>query len=252
MIAAILLSSCEDIIDVDLRSVEPEVVIEGYIRMDSLAVVRITKTKDFSSTNEYIPVEDAIVKIRDSAGKEETLQLNDSGNYVAPSIRGIERYTYNLSVEYNGLEYTSVTTMPPLVPLDSLTLFDFPMIDYPTPMVHFKDPVGEENNYYRFIVYINGERYKNEYDLGSGEFMDGLYMRQRLSLHADEDDDDPVKQNDEYMVEMQCIDKDSYRFWETLMMIENSLTNPTSNIKGGALGYFSAYSYDRKSIKAVW
>lgn len=253
-ITVISLFACEDLIDVELRSAEPRIVIEGNVRMDSLARVRITMTKDFSSTNDYLPVKDAVVKLWDDVGNEDILQLNDSGYYVSTTIRGIEKRTYNLSVEHDGVLYTAVSRMPPVVKIDSLTLFEFPMIDYPTPMVHFMEPKGIENDYYRAIVYVNGKRPGTGYSLINGDYMDGLIVRERLSVRTDNpnDEEDPVKQGDELMVELQSIDEGSYKFWETLMMIENSLNNPTSNIEGGALGYFCAYSFDRMTITAVW
>lgn len=253
-IVVISLSACEDMIDVELRSAEPRIVIEGNVRMDSLATIRITMTKDFSSTNEYLPVKDAIVKLWDDFGNKEILQLNDSGYYVSISIRGVEKRVYNLSVEHEGTLYTAVSQMPPVVKIDSLTLFEFPMIDYPTPMVHFAEPKGIENDYYRAIVYVNGKLPGTGYGLINGDYMDGLVIHERLSVSTDNsnDDEDPVKQGDELMVELQCIDEGAYKFWETLMMIGTSLNNPTSNIKGGALGYFNAYSFDRMTITAIW
>lgn len=252
-ICILFVAACEDIIDVDLNSAEPRVVIEGIVAEDSFAVVKITMTKDFGSTNEYIPVRDAVVKISDDMGNSETLEVNSGGYYVSSEITGVAGRTYNLLVAHEGKEYTSVSKMPPLVLIDSLTLFDFPFLDYPTPMVHFTDPKGADNDYYRFIVYVNGERPMNEYSLISAKYMDGFSVHQRLSVpHNHNDEDDPVKQGDILTVEMQCIDEDCYTFWDTLLMIENSLTNPTNNISGGALGYFSAYTFSKKSIEAVW
>ena len=57
---------------------------------------------------------------------------------------------------------------------------------------------------------------------------------------------------DRIEVEFQCIDKGAYTFFYTLSRIEDSKTNPTSNIKGGALGYFSASTVDKMTITAEW
>lgn len=245
--------SCEDIIDVELNSVEPHIVIEGNVRMDSLATVRVTTTKDFSSVNEYTPIRDAVVKITDNAGNEETLTINANGDYVAQNIRGVINRTYSLSVTHEGIEYTAESRMPPVVNIDSLTLFDFPFLDYPTPMIHFTDPKGDINQFYRFVVFVNGVRPYNWFELFSSEMIDGFPIHQRLSVpYGNNDTEDPVHQGDTLSVEMQCIDEDVFTFWSTLDMIDNSLANPTSNIKGGALGYFSAYSHQLASIEAIW
>lgn len=246
--------SCEDIIDVELNSVPPKIVIEGNVALDSLATVKVSTTHDFSATGEYPIITSAVVKVWDNAGNSETLLPNSKGLYVTSGIRGVEGRTYNLSVNYDDKEYTATSTMPPLVAIDSLTLFDFPVLDYRTPMVHFTTPPGNINDYYKFYVYVNGERRANKYETYSTDLLDdGMEMHIRLSVPRDPaTNDDPVEKGDTLTVEMQCIDKDMHDYWDTLMMIENSLANPTTNIKGGALGYFGAYSYSQMSIVAVW
>ncbi len=251
---ASLASSCKDEIEVDLRSVDPQLVIEGVIREGAQAEVLITKTKDFSDNSEYLPVTNAVVSISDDAGHNELLTPNASGKYIAATIEGVQRREYRLSVEYDGKTYTATTRMPPVVALDSLTLFKFPMVDYWDPMIHFRDPVGEENQYYRFVVGINGEypRFRDRYI--STEFMDGNVIHQPLFVRFEDDsnEEDPIKLGDLITVEMRCLDKGTYKFIETLDRVEDSMANPTSNITGGALGYFGAYSYTQMDIMAEW
>jgi len=250
-----LVLSCEDIIDVDLRSVEPELVIEGVIRMDELAEVQLTKTKDFNSPNDYKPITDAQVTIKAGDGPAEELHPNEAGLYISTTIKGVQRSTYHLSVVYGDKEYTAVTYMPPVVELDSLTLFKFPMSDFYDPMVHFVDPKGEENQYYRFKIKINDEWPKLRERLMSTEFMDGSIIRQPIFVRYEEDhddDDDPIVNGDRITVEMRCLDKASYTFFETLDNSGFSMANPTTNIVGGALGYFCAYSFTQKEIISEW
>ncbi|WP_239058255.1 DUF4249 domain-containing protein [Bacteroides sp. 214] len=246
--------SCEDIIDVNLRSVTPELVIEGVVKQGFPAEVRITKTKDFNDDNTYTPITDAIVTIADDAGNREQLTTDASGKYLATTIVGVERRTYNLTVLHEGAEYTATSTMPPAVAIDSLTQWHFLMHDYDEPMIHFADPVGEENQYYRFVFAINGNWENLEKSLLSTEFIDGNVIHNPLMLELinDPDDDDPIENGDVITVEMQCMDKATYKYFETLYMIDNSLANPTSNIKGGALGYFGAYSFRQEQIKIEW
>lgn len=257
LLSVCVLASCKDIVEVDLRSVEPKLVIEGTVRMDAPAEVFITKTKDFDDTNDYIPVIDARVVVADDAGNTEVLQPNATGKYVATTITGVERRTYHLSVTYDDVEYTSTSYMPPRVELDSLTLFKFPLRDYYDPMVHFVDPEGEENQYYRCVLSINGihpvlnDRLKDR--LITTEYADGSIIRQPVFISFESDrDDDPIKQGDVVTVEMQCLDEGVYTYFFTLGNMENYAANPTSNIKGGALGYFGAYSYTAKDLVMEW
>lgn len=246
--------SCEDIIDVDLRSVDPELVIEGVIRMDEYATVLITKTKDFGSNNDYTPIRDARVLITDDAGNSEELQTDASGKYVATTILGTEKRTYNLSVTYEDRNFTATTYMPPRVKIDSLTVFSFPVSDSHHPQVHFVDPLGKENQYYRFAFAINGEWLKTlNKPVLSTEYIDGNVIHDPVFIHfEDGNDDKPVNNGDVLTLEMQCIDRGTYYFFSTLDNVGMSGSNPTSNIKGGALGYFGAFSYTRKDIVMEW
>ena len=251
-------SACEDIIDVELNSVEPELVIEGTIRMGSAAEVLITKTKDFDDTNEYAPITNAVVTISDHEGNTETLVCNAEGRYVATTILGAERTTYNLSVTYEEVEYTATSYMPPRVKIDSLTVWKMPIMDYACPQVHFMDPQGTENQYYRYVLYINHEKPllkdRLEDRLISTEFSDGIKISHPIFIRYVNDgrDDDPIVQGDVVTVEMQCIDKGVYKYFDTLYNIDEGLANPTSNIKGGALGYFGAYSYTSADLEMRW
>lgn len=251
-------SACEDIIDVKLNSVDPELVIEGTIRMGAAAEVWITKTKDFDATNEYPPIKDAVVVISDDAGNVETLACNAQGRYVATTIVGMERTTYHLSVTYEEVEYTATSYMPPKVKIDSLTVWKAPIMEYAFPRVHFVDPVGKENEYYRCILYINGEKPllndRLEDQLISTEFVDGTQITQPVFVRYVNSgrDDKPIQQGYRVTVEMQCIDKAVYTYFDTLYHIDEGLANPTTNIKGGALGYFGAYSFTSASVMMEW
>lgn len=246
-------SSCEKEIDVDLRSVPPRIQIEGIVKQDELAKVRVSHTLDFNDNSGYPFLKNAIVKISDDAGNYETLIQDATGWYIAQNIKGEIGRTYNLSVTYEEKEYTSTSKMPPLVKLDSLTMYKVPVMDYAIPMIHFKDPKGEENHYYRCLVFINGKQLPDMPELVlSAEFMDGSPIHQFLPVFTNDEDVDPIKQGDDILIEFQCIDKGAFTFFDTLSKIDDSKNNPTSNITGGALGYFCAHTVDEMSIKAEW
>jgi hypothetical protein len=232
--------------------VPPEISIEGVIPQDLPARVKVSHTLDFDNNSGYPSITDATVKIWNDAGEAETLYPDKSGWYIAENIRGIPGVAYHLSVTYDGREYTAASVMPPQVLIDTLSLFKMPVMDYPFPVVHFDDPQGSLNEYYRFIVFVNDLPVEDMRDITlTAEFMDGRSIQQLLPLMS-RHKDAPVRKGDKITVEMQCLEKGAYTFFETLGRMGYSLTNPTSNIKGGALGYFSAYSADCKEIIADW
>lgn len=252
LISLLGITSCEKEIDVDLHSVEPRIVIEGLVKKDSLATVNVTTTKDFDTDNTFIPVSGAIVTISDNAGNEEVLKQNKAGLYVAKTIRGVENRTYNLSVSVDGKVYTSTSTMPQLVPIDSIKMHYIPMFKYAVPMVVFRDPAGVENHY-RNILYLNRVRMDIGGEATDSKNRDGFEIERILPVFDDDKEDSrKVEKGDTVMVELQSIDKGAFTFFDSLDRIDMGQTNPTTNITGGALGYFSAYAFDRKSIIADW
>ena len=247
-----ILTSCEKEIDVDLNSVTPRLVIEGLVVKDSIAKVKLTKTKDFNDNNVYEPITGASIQISDDAGNTETLLLNSTGWYVAKTLKGVEGRTYKLTVLYDEQTYTSTSKMPPVVKIDSLSMFDFKVLDYWLPRVHFKDPVGTTNDYYRAKLYVNDKYIPCAYEAISMDRSDGIEYVNLCFPDEKKLVDEEIKKGDRLKIELQRLDKGAYTYFYPLDVISDSNNNPTSNITGGALGYFSAYSYDRQEIIADW
>lgn len=246
-------TACEDIIDVKLNSVEPQLVIEAVMRMGEPAEVLITRTKDFDDDNHYQTINTARITLSDGKDIAELLHLNEAGRYRSTQITGTERTTYHLTVELDGSTYTATSYLPPRVELDSITLFKFPMVDYYYPMVHFVDPAGEENQYYRFVIGVNGEWPNLRKRLLSTEFMDGNIIRQPVFVsYDDERDDDPILNGDLVTVEMRCLDEAGFTFFDTLDNVDFAQANPEGNFSGDVLGAFTTYSYTQKEILMKW
>jgi len=248
---AFLFPSCEKEIQVNLHSSEACIVIEGQIQLDSLAIVKITESKDYNTDNTYNKINGAIVSVSDSEGNNEILSQNANGYYVAQNIRGRASRTYHLSVIIGDNEYTSISTLPTPVPIDTITMYDIPSLGYPFPMVVFQDPPVEKN-YYRCRYYVNGKRILIEDDLVDTKDRNGFKVERILPVYEDQNDDKEIALGDEIKVELHAIDENVYKYFEALANIENSLNNPTTNIRGGALGYFSAYAVDTMTISASW
>ncbi|PXV68773.1 uncharacterized protein DUF4249 [Dysgonomonas alginatilytica] len=253
IISLFVFTSCEKEIDVDLKSAEPKLVIEGLVTADSLAKVKLTMSKNFISDNTFDPVLGALVSVSDNTGNSEILQMSDDGMYRSKNLKGVPGRTYNLKVTVEGQEYTASSAMSPhTVKIDSITMYPIPLFKYAFPMIHFQDPKGSKN-YYRELLYINGKRKKLDEDATDTDDREGFYMSRIVPAYKENGStEDPIKKGDTITIEHQLLDKGAYTFFETLGRISSSLTNPTSNIKGGALGYFSAYTYDRQTIIADW
>lgn len=250
LLVMISVYSCEKVIQVDLNSAAPQIVIEGEItNANGPYKVKISKTVNFSSDNVFPPVSGAVVKITDNTGFTESLAETSPGTYATHSIAGKPGNTYSLLVLAEGKQYTAVSTMPQPVNFDSVTIektriFNNTQI---SAVVNFKDAPGL-GNYYQFIEYLNGV-YLPETFVLEDRLSDGKYISR--SLFSDSSD---LKTGDNLLVKMYCIDANVYSYMRTFRQVTSndnqsaSPANPNTNISNGALGYFSAHTIQTKQV----
>lgn len=240
--------SCTKVISVDLKNATPVLVIQGNVyNTAGPYYVALTKTVSFSSDNVYPPLSGATVIITDSTtGQIDHLTETTAGTYATDSIQGTVGHTYLLSVVAGGETYTSSSTMPSPVDLDSIT-FEKSSFgkDKIYPKVSFQDPAGI-SNYYLFNVTVNGATPDQTTFTIDDRLSDGRYITEQLFM-----DSAYIHKGDLVGVQMGCVDKNVYDYFNTLKnSTGNSNTtpgNPTGNITNGALGYFSAQTIQKKT-----
>jgi hypothetical protein len=240
------LVACKKEINVDLQNASPNVVIEGIVTNATSAEVTVSKSVPFSSSNSYPKVAGAVVNITDN-GVNYELTETKPGTYTNNSLIGIPGHTYNLSVNAEGKEYTSTSAMPLQVNFDSLLLekifWGSESIWVVKPQ--YTDPAGFGNNY-MFTETINGKQYPDFW------VWDDRYVNNSISTIPLLQSDSTINTNDTVEVEMRCIDKNVFRYFTALQGSQNNVTtpaNPENKITGGALGYFSAHTTQRKKVK---
>jgi hypothetical protein len=256
----IFLPSCERVVSIDLNKANPHLVIEGNIKDQTgpYSVV-LSKTGNYFEQSLTFPsVSNALVVITNDLGQIDTLKETSlKGTYQTSKITGESGRTYFLTVNAEGNLYTSTSSMPQKIYID--TLYAKPRREFDGDRgydiyVAFKDP-PQLGNYYRLNVKasyllpsdsIDGRRYR----LYSDKLTNGNEMTERVRAGRN------VSAGDTVTVELLAIDKPTYDYFNTLSNIltsdraASSLSpaNPNSNITNGALGYFAAYTVDRKSI----
>lgn len=239
---AYLLSSCQKVIQIDLNTTDPQLVIQGNVYdHPGPYTVKISRTVNFDLPNIYPPVTNASVTISDNAGQSEELSQATDGTYVTSSLQGIIGRTYTLSVNLDGKTYTASSTIPEPVAIDTVYLkksifgsskmitLDF--INYP-----YKE------NYYHVVHFINGKQ-----DPGFSVFNDNTDRIERISYSFMNTDNTTPKlvNGDKIEVWLECIDKGVYEYYRTANRDGGrsaSPANPVTNISNSALGYFSACS----------
>jgi hypothetical protein len=179
--------SCRKQIDIELPEYSPKLVVEGIIETDQFPIVILTKSVGYfdpinSETFANLFVHDAIVKIDDGDKEVQLIELCISDLspeqveaisevtgistqdlvglsycvYTTLAMKGVNTKTYKLSIEHEGKKWTSTTTIPKPVPLDSTW---FKLYDGEDTLgfiwAKLSDPASETNNYRWFAQRIN-------------------------------------------------------------------------------------------------
>mgnify|MGYP006196852493 CR=1 FL=1 len=94
------ITSCEEVIELDLATTEPKVVIEGIITdQPGPYTVTIKKTADFYDRNNFPAGTGATIIITDDVGNVDFLKEVEDGVYQTHVWEGVAGRTYNLTVE---------------------------------------------------------------------------------------------------------------------------------------------------------
>jgi hypothetical protein len=261
VVLVLLLSSCEQVISVDLNQTAPQVVIEGIVTDQSGPyAVSLSRSGNYFEQSLFLPpVSNALVVLSDDLGDQDTLKEGNPGIYRSSLIfRGTPGRTYTLKVETEGQEFDGSSRMPQKVSMDSLfavprrSSSNEPGYDI---YLLFKDP-PEPGNYYRVNVRvsnpqvamdsIDGRRYR----LYSDKLTNGNEALYRVRARR------TIVPGDTITVDLLSLDKATYDYYLTLNNILTSDRSPTSlspanpntNLSNGSLGYFAAYAIDSKKI----
>lgn len=250
--AALLFDSCQKTVHLDLNNAPPQLVIQGEVtNAPGPYTITINKSTAFYADNTFPPISGAVVKISDDQGVTDSLTETVAGSYSTHTLQGSPGHTYTLSIFTQNKNYSSVSTMPAPVNLDSVTFrrsaFDNKQINA---IPNFQDPAGIKN-YYQFIEYINGQQFTKNIFVLSDRLSDGKYST--LALRTDSA---YLKIGDQLEVKMYCIDENVYNYFNQLDQSSGSgafnttasPANPVSNISNGAYGYFSAHTVQSKIV----
>ncbi len=250
-----LLASCEKVINIDLNKTEPQIVIEGNVtnEQDS-SFVRITKTVNFDQDNVYPAVSGAIVTIADDLGHTDTFTETVPGVYKKSGFTGVVGHTYSMKVIAEGKTFTSMSTMAAQVSFDTLSYkvesfggFGGGSSDSNyTIYIRFKDPEGI-SNYYLASMFINGKKTPDVF-VTDDRFLDGNEVFTNLFTQEE------IKKGNEVRVAVWNIDKTVFNYFNSIPQQGGgpfgsaTPANPTTNIVGAKLGYFSAHTVQSKTV----
>lgn len=252
------LTACEKVIDIDLNSTDPRLVVEAELvpNQSPALKVKLTQTVNFSDTIAPPLQTGALVVLVDEATdqRDTALEVNP-GNYRSGS--GFMAKTggrYALEITHAEKFYRATAVMPAPIVLDSVIIEPTfgpggipsgrnPIQRNVLLYAFYNDPPAERN-FYQIVAYQNDSLspnifvYNDEIDPGA-QRVSPVFVQTWVNGVID--------------IELQHIDEAVYRYLTNLNtnigQSSASPANPTSNFSGGALGYFKAYQSYRQRIQ---
>ena len=250
----VLLTSCEKVIDFDLKESQPQVVIESIANNESHTVwTKLSLSGDYYNPNEFDKITGATVSATINGTVELNLEEKSAGYYETVFDEVNAGDIFSLSVKIDGIEYSAVSELQEKVQVDSV-FFQYSGETVFAPegfraVAIFTDPPGK-GNYYRIQLYVNDEPATDGIIyLYNDNTTDGAPVSYLLYRNA-------LQQGDRVRVELWTVDKQVYDYYAGLEKListypahmQVSPANPETNLTGGALGYFAAIAVTSSKI----
>ncbi|WP_136667093.1 DUF4249 family protein [Flavobacterium sp. H122] len=231
----LLLSGCEEVIDVPLENAKPKLVIEANIKWQlgtdgNLQTVKLSLTNDFY-TSDILPANGAIVTITDAANTIfNFIQTPNTPNYICGNFSPLVNETYTLKVIYNGETYSSTAKLlptPPIVDIQQETVKGIGGKDEIHIKYFFQDDENEVNYY---LLRVDNPKIKYaEYGSVSDEFFQGNLM---FGFYPNE-----VIKGNTLKLGVQCVTLSHYNFMNKLINISsqnsgNPFATPPATLRG--------------------
>lgn len=246
-LCTLFLLSCKKVVEIDLNTSEPRLVIEARLSdticpnpFEARSYVWLSRSANMGEPRDSMRFYGrAFVTIQDlHTGIVDTLRTGFINDYNSPGLKGISGHEYLLTVVAEGKTYTALSKMPYKVYCDSLTNRKVSLLgeDFHNFPPRFVDKAGMKN-YYK----LDGYAFDDSYGDGQPNYQLFGFVYQ-------------YPPGSRVSIAFYNIDENTHNMYSTMnrsrdITNNNSPSNLPSNIRGGALGYFSAQTY--QSVSSV-
>lgn len=241
-------TSCQDVIDVDLNTAEPRLVIDAAILWEKETdganqTIKLSTTTDYFA-EEIPPVLDATVFVTNSQGQQfDFIEEPGTGNYVCNNFVPELNETYELTVITDNETYTATEQLIPVPEITRVEQENNGGFTGDSIEVHFFFfDNGDEDNYYLSKFEVDFLLFPEYYAI-SDQFTQGNEM---FEVFTDED----LAPGDELHMSLSGISEPFYNYMTLILESTsgNPFNIPPGNIRGNivnetdednyALGYF--------------
>jgi hypothetical protein len=258
IILSILISSCTEVIKVDLDKENDRLIVDGMVtnKLEPFRV-KIGTTLALDDKSAYPVVNNAFVTISDNAGTLDTLILEGNGVYKTKVARqGVVGRTYFITINVDGKTYTGNDVMTSISPIDSLYVIyrlkgDLLGVREDGYYAYFNstDPPSEKN-YYLLEATKNGKSTvkTNEIDVSDDKFFAPVV--QLISIPG------VFKTGDTLRFRFSSLSEAGFNYLNGVQLqLQNDggffstpPANAPTNMSKGALGFFRATSIAEDSL----
>jgi len=255
-----IFNGCEDVVNVDLNTASPKLVIEASINWQKGTLgneqkIKLTTTTDYYS-NTIPKVSGASVFIKNSANMIfNFIETPNTGIYICTNFVPAINQNYTLTVISKGQTYTATETLKAVASITKIAQnnqggFDGKTIEIKS---YFNDPANEVNFYFYQYGYQNP--LLNNFYIGEDTFFQG---NEFFSISQN----DKLKTGEQITVSHFGISKTYANYLNVLISIAGSsngapFQSPSATVRGNiinttnfdnyALGYFSLSEVDSKN-----
>jgi hypothetical protein len=275
-----LFFSCEDVIDLSVKDGVEQLVVDAWLTDEnSVQTIKLTLSQPYFDNSAVKPALGATVIVFEEDSTAHTfVDKNNDGNYSFTPLKGSflklgKRHA--LYIKYKNEEYYSISTLPRVPKIDSLTYEEFRLPIAPEngkprdgflAQFYAKDPIGEGDTYWVKSKKNGKERnlpsqISIAYDAGfsPGSKSDGLLFILPVRQSINGGFDDIFYDKDTVSVELRSISNEAFYF---LLQVRQESSNggifgtPPANIptniftlnsssKNKALGFFAVSSVSK-------
>ncbi|GAA3620942.1 DUF4249 family protein [Flavivirga jejuensis] len=222
VVIGLYMTSCEDVIDVDLKTAEPRLVIDASLNwfnetLGKKQLIQLTLTAPYFNSN-IPPASGATVTVTDLNNNIfNFIEEENTGIYINNTFIPVINGTYNLTISYNNEIYTATERLIPVVPIDFVEQKDNGGFSGEETEIkaYYTDPENIKNYYlFEFSIFDSNSLNLEVYD---DEFTDG---NQIFGFYSNED----LSAGDQLIIRNSGISK---RFFEYLnILLQQSDTDP--------------------------
>ncbi|WP_264551818.1 DUF4249 domain-containing protein [Flavobacterium sp. N2038] len=254
---SIFFTSCEEVVDVDLDTAPPKLVIEAAINWQkgttgSDQIIKLTTTTGYFE-NTIPTVSGAIVYIENSKNERfNFIEVKKTGRYTCINFAPVIDEQYTLTVVSRGSRYIATETLKSVAPITRIEQNNeggFTGKDIEI-KAFYTDPANEDNFYLFKYTYPN--KVTSSYYVSEDKFYQGN------EIFSSSDDED-LKPGGEIEITHYGISKQYYNYMNILVSIAGSnvggpFQSPPATVKGNIvnvtnkenypLGYFSLSEID--------